>query len=135
MPIIIKFKWKFHQPRAVWKASSIGLLLTDCYCLLIYFVPRLGTLLLITNSCEAICGPLTNSCYYCSVLMSFFLFVLILSQLIRKKCKNKGNKGKKHTQKTQKNKNRKQRKCAKIFPTVVVPCKILRFLECAQMYL
>lgn len=40
-------------------------------------------------------------------------------------------------QKNTKNKNRKQRKCAKIFPTVVVPCKILRFLEyaCAQMYL
>lgn len=86
----------------------------------LFFVPRLETLLLIANSCEAICGPLTNSCYYCSVLMSFFLFVLILSQLISKKCKNKSNKGK-NTHKNTKNKNRKQRKCAKIFPTVVVP--------------
>lgn len=79
---------------AVWKPSSIGLLLTDCYCLFIFCSSTGNSLLLIANSCEAICGPLTNSCYYCSVLMSFFLFVFFLSQLIRKKCKNKGNKGK-----------------------------------------
>lgn len=107
----------------------------------LFFSPRLGTLLLIANSCEAICGPLTNSCYYCSVLISFFFHFGLLSQLISEKCKNKGNKGKKHKKKTKKKNQKKQEyKTAKMRKNISDICcsmAILRFLECAcaQMYL